>query len=163
MESPAASETLLNSEGDMDSVAEPSSATAQRKRRRKPAHSDEEELTFETQPRRHGRGRDSDSESEKGIERLPIKLADGRIQKSGNRVVLDESDLDSGDESPDENVEGAHPPRFEDVSTGARFGRAAVAEVISQKSRKARIQGAKEQIARICQEILGDPENSVSS
>ncbi len=166
-DSPAGDGTVSNSEDededDMVSVAESSSAGAQRKRRRKPVQSDEEELTFETQPRRRHPEWDSESESEKGIERLPIKLADGRIQKSGGKVVLDESGLDTDEESADENVESAPPPRFEDVSTGARFGRAAVVDVIGLKSRKARVQSAKEQIAGICQEILGDPENSVSS
>ena len=60
-----------------------------------------------------------------------------------------------------EEVEDTSRSRVEDVSTGARFGRPAVVDVIAQKSRKARIQGAKEQIAGLCQEILGDPENSV--
>lgn len=150
-------------EDDMISVAESSSAAAQRKRRRKPVQSDEEELMFETQPRKRRPGWESESESEKGIERLPIKLADGRIQKSGSKVVLNESSLDTDEESADENIESGPSPRFEDVSTGARFGRAAVVDVIGLKSRKERIQSAKEQIAGICQEILGDPENSVSS
>nr|VWO98758.1 Tubulin beta chain (Beta-tubulin) [Ganoderma boninense] len=159
VESPTNSED----EDDMVSIAEYSSAGAQRKRRRKPLQSDDEELTFETQLRRRRPGWDSESESEKGVERLPIKLADGRIQKSGSKVVLDESGLDTDAESADENIERAPEPRFEDVSTGARFGRAAVADVIGLKSRKARIQSAKEQIAGICQEILGDPENSIST
>ncbi|KAI1795955.1 nucleolar complex-associated protein 3 [Ganoderma leucocontextum] len=161
MEGPAADGTMSNSEDDMHSVAGSSSAGAQRKRRRKPVHSDDDELTFEAQPWRRRPGWESESESEKGVERLPIKLADGRIQKNGSKVVLDESGLDTGEESPDENIENAPPPRFEDVSTGARFGRAAVVDVIGQKSRKLRIQSAKEQIAGICQEILGDPENSL--
>ncbi|PIL23912.1 hypothetical protein GSI_13663 [Ganoderma sinense ZZ0214-1] len=156
-------ESPLRSEDEHDvvSIVESSSAGTQRKRRRKPVQSDEEELTFETQPRKRRPGWDSDSESEKGVERLPIKLTDGRIQKSGSKVVLDESGLDTDEESADETIESAPAPRFEDVSTGARFGRAAVADVIGLKSRKARIQSAKEQIAGICQEILGDPENSL--
>lgn len=51
--------------------------------------------------------------------------------------------------------------KVEDVSTGARFGRPAVIDIIGNKSRTARIQGAKDQIAGICQEIIADPENSV--
>jgi nucleolar complex protein 3 len=50
----------------------------------------------------------------------------------------------------------------EDVATGARFGRPAVRDIIQQKSRKARIEAAKEQLASICQEIMAEPENSVS-
>ena len=107
-----------------------------------------------------------ESDKEKGIERLPIKLADGRIQKSGNKVFLDDSEesgLDSDTESAGHQAQNVPQLKVEDVSTGARFGRPAVVDVIGQKSRKARIQGAKEQIAGICQDILGDPENSVRS
>ncbi|TBU65922.1 nucleolar complex-associated protein 3 [Dichomitus squalens] len=149
---------------DESSIAESSSAGAQRRRRRKPIDSDQEELSFENQPRRRRPEWEPKSDEDKGIERLPIKLADGRIQKSGSKVVLEASEdsgLDSYEESAHETAASAPRPRFEDVSTGARFGRAAVADVIGQKSRKARIQGAKEQIAGICQEILGDPENSL--
>ena len=67
------------------------------------------------------------------------------------------------EESAEGDTEVATLPKVEDVSTGARFGRPAVVDVIGQRSRKARIQGAKEQIAGLCQEILGDPENSVRS
>ncbi len=156
---------MSGSEDEAHSVAESSSAGAQRKRRRKPAvHSEDEEASFELQPRRRHASWEPESDKDKGIERLPIKLADGRIQKSGSKVVLDQSEesgLDSDDESAANQVEDVPRSRVEDVSTGARFGRPAVVDVIGQKSRKARIQGAKEQIAGLCQEILGDPENSV--
>ena len=162
----SAEDPLSDSDDEAMSAAESSSVGAQRKRRRKPVDSDQEELPFEAQPRRRRPEWEPKTEKDKGIERLPIKLADGRIQKSGSKVVLDaseESGLDTDEESAHEAPASAPPPRFEDVSTGARFGRAAVVDVIGQKSRKARIQGAKEQIAGICQEILGDPENSVST
>ena len=156
-------EAVSGSDEEDPSDAESSSAGAKRKRRRKYAGSDEE-MPFETQPRKRRPSWEPDSDKEKGIERLPIKLADGRVQKSNNKVFLDESEesgLDTGEESPDEEAIAATHPKVEDVSTGARFGRPAVVDVIGQKSRKARIQGAKEQIAGLCQEILGDPENSV--
>ncbi|KAI0670464.1 nucleolar complex-associated protein 3 [Trametes maxima] len=155
------------SENEELSEAESSTSAADKKRRRKRKEdSDEEELPFEVQPRRRRPSWEPDSDKEKGIERLPIKLADGRIQKSGDKVFLDdeeESGPDSDEESEDGRggAEAAQRSRVEDVSTGARFGRPAVVDVIGQKSRKARIQGAKEQIAGLCQEILGDPENSL--
>lgn len=157
-------EEVLDSDDEAHLVAESSSAAGtQRKRRRKAADSDEEELPFETQPRRRRMSWEPKVDKENGIERLPIKLADGRIQKSGSKVILDDSedsDLDSDSDSAERQAEPTPHPR-DDVSTGARFGRPAVVDVIGQKSRKARIQGAKEQIAGLCQEILGDPENSV--
>ena len=156
---------MSGSEDEADSVAGSSSAGAQRKRRRKQAvDSEDEELPFESQPRKRHSSWEPESDTDKGIERLPIKLANGRIQKSGSKIVLDQSEesgLESDDESAHEEVEDTSRSRVEDVSTGARFGRPAVVDVIGQKSRKARIQGAKEQIAGLCQEILGDPENSV--
>ncbi|KAH9946186.1 nucleolar complex-associated protein 3 [Epithele typhae] len=120
------------------SEAESSRAAMKRQRRRKHAGSDEE-MPFERS-----------------------LLADGRVQKSSSKVFLDvseESGLES--ESADEEAAAASHPKVDDVSTGARFGRPAVVDVISQKSRKARVQGAKEQIAGLCQEIMGDPENSL--
>lgn len=96
------------------------------------------------------------------MQRLPIKLPDGRIQKTGTRAVpfapsTDESEESEVEEQPD-TIQ-----RVEDVSTGARFGRPAVVDVVGNSSRTARIHGAKEQIASICQEILADPENSASA
>lgn len=63
----------------------------------------------------------------------------------------------------DEEEDLKHQPevRVEDITTGARFGRAAIADIISQPSRKRRVEAAKEQIADICQEILAEPENGV--
>ncbi|KAJ7063270.1 nucleolar complex-associated protein-domain-containing protein [Mycena amicta] len=95
------------------------------------------------------------------IHHLPIKLADGRIQKTGVQLkqLSDSEDTDDEDEAVDqEPVEDG--PR-EDVATGARFGRPSVVDVIANKSRTARIQGAKDQIASICQDIMADPENSL--
>ena len=158
-------EPMSSSDEEAPSTAG-SSPHAQRKRRRKAADSDEEELPFEAQPRKRRMSWEPESDKEKGIERLPIKLADGRIQKSGNKVFLDDSEesgLDSDTESAGHQAQNVPQSKVEDVSTGARFGRPAVVDVIGQKSRKARIQGAKEQIAGICQDILGDPENSVRS
>ena len=160
----SAEEAMSDLEGPSD--AESSSAGAKRTRRRKQAGSDDEEMPFESRPRKRRPSWEPESDKEKGIARLPIKLADGRVQKSTSKVFLDESEesgLDSDEESAEGHTEVATLPKVEDVSTGARFGRPAVVDVIGQRSRKARIQGAKEQIAGLCQEILGDPENSVRS
>lgn len=116
------------------------------------------EMSYETAPRK--RRPSWEPEEGKNVQRLPIKLANGRIQETGKKdmpatVKPPVSDTDESDD--DEEVE----VRREDISTGARFGRPAVVDVISAKSRKARVQAAKEQIAGICQEIMADPENSV--
>lgn len=101
----------------------------------------------------------------RGAEKLPVKLADGKLQKRGFIPTAKPTSSEDEDEE-DEEDQARFPQRgpgpvVEDVSTGARFGRPAVVSVISEKSRKARIQGAKEQLAGICQEIMAEPENSV--
>lgn len=124
------------------------------------------EMPYESAPRK--RRPSWDPAEENNINHLPTKLADGRIKKSISKptaVISAEKhgadDEDEDDEDPDlEEREERY--RVEDVSTGARFGRPAVVDVIGSTSRKARIQGAKDQIAGICQEIISDPENSVS-
>ena len=96
------------------------------------------------------------------VQRLPIKLPDGRIKGIGTKVVTtkpvavssEDEDSMSGESEPE-------PLKMEDVSTGARFGRASVVNVLQTKSRRHRIEMAKVQIAGICQDILADPENSV--
>jgi nucleolar complex protein 3 len=75
--------------------------------------------------------------------------------------VQTQSEEESEEEVPPEQWPEPEPTR-EDITTGARFGRLSVIDVISHPSRKVRIQNAKEQIANICQEIVTDPENSVS-
>lgn len=95
------------------------------------------------------------------VQRLPIKLPDGRIKGIGTKAITtkivssEDEDSMSGPESEPE------PLKVEDVSTGARFGRASVVDVLQTKSRRHRIEIAKVQIAGICQDILADPENSV--
>lgn len=124
------------------------------------------EMPFEAAPRKRHPSWDSDNNH--NVHHLPTKLADGRIQQSVRKPTAvpaveklnqNESDSDAGDQDQSEREERY---RVEDVSTGARFGRPAVVDVIGNKSRKVRIQGAKDQIAGICQEIIADPENSVS-
>ncbi|KAK7014892.1 nucleolar complex-associated protein 3 [Favolaschia claudopus] len=118
------------------------------------------EMPYEIVPRNH---RPSwESPTEQSIEKLPIKLPDGRIQKTGVKLKPSPTSEDTDDPSDDSDKDEAPElPAREDVSTGARFGRPAVVDVVSSKSRATRIQAAKDQIAGICQEIVADPENSL--
>jgi nucleolar complex protein 3 len=118
-------------------------------------------MAYEAAPRK--RRPSWDSEEGHAIPRLPIKLADGRIQKTSGQTLARTTTIDREDDGGDESedVESYESHRVEDVAIGARFGRPAVVDVIGNKSRKARIQGAKDQIAEICQEIVAEPENSV--
>jgi len=120
------------------------------------------EMPYERVPRKRDASVESDSRQR--IPGLPIKLADGRIQATGKvtttAVLSDDEDEDSED-TPSHGAFSEEAKQTKDVSTGALFGRPAVVDVIGNKSRMARIQGAKEQIASSCQEIIADPENSV--
>lgn len=118
------------------------------------------EMPYEQVPRKVPSSRRVET-PKNAMQRLPIKLPDGRIQKTGTRVAPSAPSTDESEESEvEEQADPIH--RVEDVSTGARFGRPAVVDVVGNSSRTARIHGAKEQIASICQEILADPENSAS-
>jgi nucleolar complex protein 3 len=124
-------------------------------------HNPDEEMPYETIPRI--RRRSWDSEDKPAVRRLPIKLADGRIRQTGVHFsALQSEDSDGENDWQKQDVCQELPP-VEDVSTGARFGRAAVVDVVRIPSKNERIQSAREQIAGICQDILSDPENSVSS
>ncbi|KAI3610426.1 nuclear export protein noc3 [Moniliophthora roreri] len=117
------------------------------------------EMPYELAPRKI---RTNSKPENRGIQRLPIKLADGTIKETGRRSAEPEDESEGyQDESEDEDVVQVEPPRRDDVATGARFGRPAVLDVITTKSRKARIQAAKDQIASICQDIMAEPENSL--
>lgn len=123
------------------------------------------EMSYEAAPRKMA----ANSDDEENFNHLPTKLADGRIKKSESKpTALAAVSKPQADESDDDDVfdedetERLERYRVEDVSTGARFGRPAVADVIANPSRKARVQAAKDQIAGICQEIIADPENNVS-
>lgn len=126
-------------------------------------HKDQEnqEMPYELLPRKRRKSWSSDEDE--GIERLPVKLQDGKVQRTGIKVATRATEVAEDESSMEENTPLSDGPVIEDVSTGARFGKPAVVDVISKSSRRARIQAAKEQIASICQEIMADPENSVSS
>ncbi|KAJ7219237.1 nucleolar complex-associated protein-domain-containing protein [Mycena pura] len=120
------------------------------------------EMPYETVPRKRRPSWEDPVHQE--IQRLPIKLADGHIQKTGIKLKQLHTRNDTDDENEDDDVNQSETPKElarEDVSTGARFGRPAVVEVLGNKSRTARIQGAKDQIASICQDIMADPESSL--
>lgn len=133
-----------------------------------PATSDDDsdiEMPYETAPRPQPQS--WKPEKKRGVERLPIKLADGRVLPTGTKNAVAASDDEGGGsdayDSDDAGISDASEgPVVEDVSTGARFGRPAVIDIIANKSRSAKIQAAKEQIASICQEIVAEPENSAS-
>ncbi|KDQ18509.1 hypothetical protein BOTBODRAFT_63430 [Botryobasidium botryosum FD-172 SS1] len=141
------------SEDNEDDASIPSSS------RSEPSDSDSEK-SYERMPRGPNKSWD---DKEAGPERLPIKLPDGRIQKMGklpSRPQEEDTDTESSSDE-EEEPERIQPAATEDVATGARFGRAAVVDVVKTKSRKERIQAAKEQLAGLCQEIIADPENSL--
>jgi nucleolar complex protein 3 len=146
------------SEDDSASRDEPSNSSGpSRPRNRRAAAGSDTEMSYEAAPRRR---RPSWSEGDVVIDRLPIKHRDGKIERTGPKLVIREQSEEESDEDPPERSPELEPAR-EDITTGARFGRLSVIDVISNPSRKLRIQVAKEQIASICQEIVAEPENSV--
>jgi nucleolar complex protein 3 len=122
------------------------------------------EMLYEAVPRKRRLSWDRNQDS--GIPRLPIKLPDGRVQKVDidipRALTQVESDISEEDEASG-SKERMGSKIVEDISTGARFGRPAVIDVIGKSSRKARIQESKEEIASICQATIAEPENSVST
>ncbi|KAJ8078746.1 hypothetical protein PM082_013029 [Marasmius tenuissimus] len=138
-------EDRLSGSGDEDSIADADSDI---------------EMPYEKAPRVL---RDESKRKNPGVQRLPIKLADGTLLKTGRRegVNVLEASVHEDEDEDEMDEEFAQPQLRDDVATGARFGRAAVIDVVSTKSKKARIQAAKDQIASICQDIMAEPENSL--
>lgn len=116
------------------------------------------EMPYETAPRTSRVFRDSEKSV---VQRLPIKLVDGSIKPMGPNHAVPESESEEEEEEPEAPPVASTSYKREDISTGARFGRASVVDVITKGSRKARIQEAKDQIAGICQDIVAEPEMSV--
>ena len=121
----------------------------------------DEEMPYEKIPRKQR----AQSEEPVEVQRLPIKLANGKLLQTGTKTltttIKEREEARLQESSSEEEDEEPEPARRNDIATGARFGRAAVTDVLQTKSRKQRIATAKEQIAGICQEIMADPENSV--
>lgn len=116
------------------------------------------EMAYETapRPRRPSWGETSENE----VQRLPIKLLDGRVKNVGAKL-LGNREQSSEESDNEEASKRATPEPREDATLGSRLGRRSVVDVITTISRKERIHAAKEQIASICQEIVGDPEDGV--
>ena len=146
------------SEDDASLQDEVLDSSEPRPRTRRAETDSDVEMSYEAVPRRR---RPSWSEGEVVIDRLPIKLRDGKIKRTGPKLVIQTRFEEDSEEDPPERRPEPEPTR-DDITTGARFGRLSVIDVISNPSRNLRIQIAKEQIASICQEIVADPENSVS-
>ena len=140
---------------EVDSAEEGSNATP-------PLADSDEEQPYELQPRTQTITKAADKTKHKVIPRLPIKLANGQIEKTGEREGSVEAPITSDISEAEEKQEQSPPRPRNDVATGARFGRPAVADILTTKSRKLRVQAAKEQIAGICQDIIAEPENGVS-
>lgn len=114
----------------------------------------DEEQSYERRPRI----KESKELQRKSVPRLPIKLPGGQVQQTGVREGSVESDEEMED-TPQPSQ--AYEPPKRDVA-GARFGRAAIVDIVRIKSREERLKAAKEQIAGICQDILSEPELGVS-
>ncbi|KAG6879515.1 hypothetical protein C0992_001848 [Termitomyces sp. T32_za158] len=117
------------------------------------------EMTYEKAPRKHSHS--GETEERRGIKGLPIKLPGGDVRPTGKVTFAPVTDSGEEDSDSDEPNFQEQPRKIDDVSTGARFGRPAVIDVVSNQSKASRIRAAKEQIAGICQEIVSDPENSL--
>jgi len=119
------------------------------------------EMPYEQLPRkRYTSWSDEGEIPTKKIKGLPIKLPDGTIRKSAKVLIMSDPEQ-SSDESEKEVLLRKPETNVEDITTGARFGRAAIANIITKSSQRERVEAAKEQLASICQEILAEPENSV--
>lgn len=122
----------------------------------------DEEQPYELHPRTQTVTKAVQKTKRKVIPRLPIKLANGQIEKTGEREGSVEAPTSSDSSGGEEKLERPPTQLRTDVATAARFGRPAVVDVLTTKSRKLRVQVAKEQIAGICQDIIAEPENGVS-
>ena len=140
---------------EVDSAEEGSYATP-------PLADSDEEQPYEVQPRTQTITKAVHKAKRKVIPRLPIKLANGLIEKTGEREGTVEEPTTSDTSEGEEKQEKIPPQPRNDVATGARFGRPAIVDILTTKSRKLRVQAAKEQIAGICQDIIAEPENGVS-
>lgn len=118
-------------------------------------------MPYEQLPRkRHTSWSNEEETRTRKVKGLPIKLPDGTIRKSTKVLVMSDSEQSSSEES-EESLPRKPETNVEDITTGARFGRASVADIVNKSSRRERVEAAKEQIASICQEILAEPENGV--
>lgn len=152
----------IDEDGDADTISQSSVIASDQDLSSEDDLDSDAEMSYERVPRRPQGS--SEAKKDHHIQGLPIKSADGRIHATGKKIAAPPSSDEEGsvsDDSVEEQEIPAEEHKIEDVSTGARFGRPAVVDVVGNKSRTARIQGAKDQIASICHEIIAEPENSV--
>ena len=123
-----------------------------------PSENSDVEMPYEATPRPRRPSWDEDANDE--VQRLPIKLLDGQVKNVGVKLRKIREGPPEENEEERAAKEPTPEPR-EDASLGSRLGRRSVVDVVTTKSRKERIHAAKEQIASICQEIVGDPEDGV--
>ncbi|KAI9458484.1 nucleolar complex-associated protein 3 [Russula earlei] len=145
------------SEGDISGEHDLLNSSRSRSRKKRAATGSDAEMSYETVSRRR---RQPWPEGEVVIDGLPIKLRDGQIKRTGPKLVIQAQSEEKSDDSPSERRLEPEQTR-EDITTGARFRRLPIIDVISNPSRKLRIQIAKEQIASLCEDIVSDPENSL--
>jgi nucleolar complex protein 3 len=124
------------------------------------------EMPYEALPRRRRLSWDHDQNHR--IPHLPIKLPNGLVQKvdNGASAMSSQTGDDLSDRDEKERLDFSGPQEstvVEDISTGTRFGRPPVIDIIGKTSRTARIREAREEIAFICQKIVAEPESSVSA
>ncbi|PFH54386.1 hypothetical protein AMATHDRAFT_72874 [Amanita thiersii Skay4041] len=154
------SDTEDDDDSGLESESETLPATHKSKGRLSDVSDSDTEMPYEQGYRQHHLSKEP--RKQHVVESLPIKLADGRLQRTGaKQLPISPDTSDEDDNEQYQRRENDSDTKVEDVSTGARFGRPAIVNVICQKSRKLRIMNAKEQIASICQEIIADPENSL--
>lgn len=141
-------------------------------KKKKKTNSDDEEASYENaEKRRRYVGSDSeDDDPSKGskVNRLPIKLPTGEIQKvAGTSIVPPQLKRPAKPvvESEDEQEEPEEEDLPEGHGLGKRWGRMAVADVVSIKNPMERKRAVKEQIASLGAEIVGGGEivDNVSS
>ncbi len=83
---------------------------------------------------------------------------DAQAEASGSRVTKSAVALDDDEDDSEEEQAPAVQERKSNVETGARFGMMAPYSIMEIASRPTRLAAAREQIARLAQNILSDPE-----
>ena len=116
------------------------------------------EMPYEVAPRPRRPSWDGDSGNE--VQCLPVKLSNGQIKNVGIKMRRNLQESSEGSSDEDVHRESTPEPR-EDALLGEGHGLRSGVDMASTTSRKKRIDAAKEKIATICQEIVGDPEDSV--
>jgi nucleolar complex protein 3 len=158
---PTHAQTLTDTEDDDSGAMDGDISTDMDSSGSLPDDSDsDEEKEYEMHPRKNRVHEKEEERNKNLVARLPIKLPDGTVKRMGERRIENESDFPS---SEGEQPEPQPHPIVDDVTTGARFGRMAVIDVLRIEPRDARVYAAKEQLASICQDIVADPETNVSS